>query len=290
MKKMRVLTALVLAFSLVVAACGEDDPQANDGSQSKAGSDAGLPDLDGRVVSIAIENNYLPFNYINLETREPGGWDYEALRTICTLLGCIATFVEQTWDPMIQAVSDGLYDVGTGGITIVEERKELVDFSDYFIRTAQQLLVRAGDSYTIDDINADADIKIGTQVNTTNYDLAAELFGADRVDAFETFPFAVQALISGDVDVVVIDAQAGKGYVTENAGVIELMDEELTSEELGFIFPIGSELVDPFNQALAKMRADGILDTLEEQYFGDDFSVTDAEICGGAYKEAGDEC
>ena len=286
MKKMRVLLALVLTLAIVGAACS---PAADDGASGGTAA-AGLPDLEGRDVTIAIENNYLPFNYIRLDTREPGGWDYEALNTICTLLNCNAVFVEQTWDPMIQAVSDGLYDVGTGGITIVEERKELVDFSDYFIRTAQQLLVRAGDSYTIDDINADADIKIGTQVNTTNYDLAAELFGADRVDAFETFPFAVQALISGDVDVVVIDAQAGKGYVTENAGVIELMDEELTSEELGFIFPIGSELVDPFNQALAKMRADGILDTLDEQYFGDDFSVTQEEVCGGAYKEAGDEC
>ena len=286
MKKLRVLTVLVLTLALVGAACS---PAADEGVSGGTAA-PGLPDLDGRDVTIAIENNYLPFNYIRLDTREPGGWDYEALNTICTLLNCNLVFIEQTWDPMIQAVSDGQYDVGTGGITIVEERKELVDFSDFFIRTAQQLLVRAGETFSTEGVQADANVKIGTQVNTTNYDLAVDLFGADRVDAFETFPFAVQALISGDVDVVVIDAQAGKGYVTENAGVIELMDEELTSEELGFIFPIGSELVDPFNQALAKMRADGILDTLEGQYFGDDFSVTDDDICGGAYKEAGDEC
>ena len=191
---------------------------------------------------------------------------------------------------MIQAVSDGLCDVGTGGITIVEERKELVDFSDFFIRTAQLLLVRSGESYSTADIQADDDIKIGTQVNTTNYDLAVDLFGDDRLDAFETFPFAVQALISGDVDVVVIDAQAGKGYVAENTGEIELSAEELTSEELGFIFPNGSDLVGPFNQALAKMRADGVLDTLDEAYFGDDFSVVQEDVCEGAYKEAGDEC
>ena len=290
MKKMRVLTALVLTLSLVVAACGEDDPQANDGKQSKAGADAGLPDLDGQVVKIAIENNYLPYNYIRLDTREPGGWDYEALRTICTLLGCVAEFIEQTWDPMIVAVSDGQYDVGTGGISIVEERKELVDFSDPTQRTSQRVLVRAGDSYTTADVIADPALKIGTLVASTNYDLSVELFTADRVDGFADFPLAVAALISGDVDVVLIDSQAGKGYVSANDGKIEMTDEELEADDLGFIFPIGSDLVGPFNQALAKMESDGIMETLADAYFGDDFSVLQDEVCGGAYKEAGDEC
>ncbi len=252
----------------------------------------GLPDLGGRSVTIAIENNYIPFNYIRLDTRQPGGWDYDALTVICDLLNCVPEFIEQTWDPMIDQVSQGQFDVGTGGITIKEERKDKVDFSDAYIRTAQRLMVRAGEDRfsTAAELAALPDLLIGTQLATTNYDLAVELFGEPRVSGFETFPFAVQALISGDVDAVVIDNQAGAGYVAENAGQIELTDEELTSEELGFIFPKGSDLVEPFNLALAEMRANGTLDLLYEAYFTDKFTVTQDQVCAGAYKEEGDPC
>ncbi len=251
-----------------------------------------LPDLGGRAVTIAIENNYIPFNYIRLDTREPGGWDYDALTAICDLLNCVPEFIEQTWDPMIDQVSQGQFDVGTGGITIKEDRKDKVDFSDAFIRTAQRMIVVSGESRfsTAAELAALSDAAIGTQLATTNYDLAVELFGESRVRGFDTFPFAVQALISGDVDAVVIDEQAGDGYVSENAGRIELLAEELTSEELGFIFPKGSDLVGPFNLALAELRATGVLDLLYEAYFTETFVITQDQVCGGAYKEEGDPC
>lgn len=253
---------------------------------------SGLPDLGGREIEIAIENNYIPFNYIKLDTREPGGWDYEAIGTICQLLNCTPVYIEQTWDPMIQAVADGQYDLGTGGITITEERKQQVDYSDAYIRTAQQLLVRVDEDRFTDAASfaADESLVIGTQLATTNYDLAVDLVGEGRVQGFDTFPVAVLALLSGDVDAVVIDSQAGKGYESENAGKLVLLPEELTGEELGFIFPKGSDLVEPFNLALAKMREDGILDELYEKYFGPDFSVDETQVCAGAYKEEGDEC
>jgi len=189
-------------------------------------------------------------------------------------------------------VSQGQFDVGTGGITIKEERKDKVDFSDAFIRTAQRLIVLTGESRfsTAAELAALSDAVIGTQLATTNYDLGVELFGEARVRGFDTFPFAVQALISGDVDAVVIDEQAGAGYVAENAGRIELLAEELTSEELGFIFPKGSELLEPFNLAIAEMRTSGVLDLLYDAYFTDSFVITQDQVCGGAYKEEGDPC
>ncbi len=293
---------LTMSLAMVVAACGgaataspaapTAPPVGSTPAPTTAPTDSGLPDLGGREVTIAIENNYIPFNYIRLDTRQPGGWDYDALTAICDLLNCVPTFVEQTWDPMIDQVSQGQFDVGTGGITILEERKDKVDFSDAFIRTAQRMLVLNGESRfsTAAEAAALTDLKIGTQLATTNYDLAVKLFGEARVSGYDTFPFAVQSLISGDVDAVIIDEQAGVGYVSQNAGSIKLLDEALTSEELGFIFPKGSELVEPFNLALAEMRANGVLDLLYESYFTDKFAITQDQVCGGAYKKEGDPC
>ncbi|MGD8857938.1 MAG: transporter substrate-binding domain-containing protein, partial [Chloroflexota bacterium] len=160
-----------------------------------------LPDLGGREVTIAVENAYLPFNYIDPNTGEPAGWDYDAWDTICELLNCTPVYVEAAWEGMIQAVSDGQYDAAADGITINDERAQLVDFSDGYISIEQRLLVRLDEDRfsTVDEVVADDNLIIGTQTGTTNYQTAEEYFGADRIQAFEQFGFAVQALIAGDV-------------------------------------------------------------------------------------------
>ncbi|MCA9974863.1 MAG: transporter substrate-binding domain-containing protein, partial [Anaerolineales bacterium] len=88
------------------------------------------------------------------------------------------------------------------------------------------------------------------------------------------FPFAVQALLSGDIDVVIMDETAGQGYVGVNANELKLVGESLSSDQLGFIFPKGSDLAAPINAALAEMRASGKLDELADQYFSDKFTIT----------------
>ncbi len=92
--------------------------------------EAALPDLDGREVTIAVENAYLPFNYIDPETSEPAGWDYDVWDEICSLLNCTPVYIEAGWEGMIQAVADGQFDAAADGITITEDRAEIVDFSD----------------------------------------------------------------------------------------------------------------------------------------------------------------
>jgi polar amino acid transport system substrate-binding protein len=94
------------------------------------------------------------------------------------------------------------------------------------------------------------------------------------VVAFDTFGDAVQALISGDVDGVVIDDTAGQGYVGVNADKIQLLPGSLIGQQLGFIFTKGSALVKPVDAALAAMKADGTLDKLAAKWFGPSFSLT----------------
>jgi len=236
-----------------------------------------VADLNCQKVTIAVENAYLPFNFILVSTGQPGGWDYEAWKDICARLNCTPVFVETAWDGMIQQVADGQFDVGADGVTITDERKQQVDFSDPYKVVQQSLLIRKGDTRinSIQDIVNDPSLKVGTQVSTTNYLAAAQFLPEDRIQAFEQFPFAVQALLSGDLDAVVIDEIVGSGYIAQDPDNLDFAPEPITSdEELGFLFPKGSALVDPVNKALAAMKADGTLDALNEAYFTSKFSLT----------------
>ena len=291
MKKFPRLLALLLALGLLAAACGDssgdsnaegtgDSPTSTEApSTTEAMADSGLPDLGGREVTIAVENAYLPFNYIDAETGEAAGWDYAAIDEMCNRLNCTPVYQTFSWEPMIQAVADGQFDMAADGITITEERAQVVDFSIGYINIDQRIMVRKGDtSITSADDLINGDFKVGTQTGTTNYDKAVELVGQDRVQAFESFPFAVQSLIAGDVDAVIIDETAGQGYLGENADQIELVGESLSSDQLGFIFPKGSDLVEPFNAAIKSMIDDGTMAKLGEEYFSGAFTITYDDI------------
>jgi polar amino acid transport system substrate-binding protein len=296
MKKMRAILLLVVALTLVAAACSDDDggdttttEAAGDTTTTAAsGGEPEIPDLGGRTITIAVENAYLPFNYIPASGGDPAGWDYDAFAAICALLNCQTEFVQMQWDPMIDQVAQGVVDTAGDGISITEERAEVVDYSDAYMVVEQKFIARLDDDRFADATEVIAsDAIVGTQVGTTNYELAEELVGADRIKAYDQFPFAIQALISGEVDVVIIDDAAGQGYVGVNADEIKTVDGALQSDPLGFIFPKGSDLVEPFNVALAILKADGTLDELGEKYFSDAFTITYDDIGDGAYGEDG---
>ncbi len=177
---------------------------------------------------------------------------------------------------MIQAVADGQYDAAGDGITITDARAEIVDFSVGYISIEQRLLVRLEEDRfeTIEEIVANEDFKLGTQTGTTNYETALTYLPAERIQAFEQFPFAVQALIAGDIDAVIIDEVAGQGYLGENADKLKLVGPSMSSDQLGFIFPKGSELVEPVNAAIEELAKNGFLDEINLKYFGPDFSIT----------------
>ena len=235
-----------------------------------------IVDLKCREVTIAVENAYLPFNYIDPDTGKAAGWDYDAWDEICTRLHCKPVYTEAAWEGMIQAVADGQFDAAADGITINDERAQIVDFSVGYINIDQRLLVRKNEDRisSIDDIVNDPDLKLGTQTGTTNYETAAKYLPEDRIQAFEQFPFAVQALIAGDIDAVIIDEVAGQGYLGENADELKLVGPSMSSDQLGFIFPKGSDLVDPVNKAINAMKNDGTLEAMNLQYFGPNFTIT----------------
>ncbi len=235
-------------------------------------ADGHLPDLEGRTVTVAVENAYPPFNVLNEETGEGEGWDYDTLGEICARLNCVPEYIETSWEVLIAAVSNGEYDMAADGITITEERAEIVDYSEGYIDVIQRMMVRVGeDRFSGAEDFVAGDFVIGVQVATTNYIAASELLGGDedRIVGYGEFGLAVQALITGDIDAVVIDDVAGQGYTGLNADKIKLLPDDLIKQQLGFIYPQGSELVEPFNMALASMREDGTLDAINAKWLGD---------------------
>ena len=145
----RLLADLALVPLLVVDAACSGTQTASDGDGT-AGAGSG-----GRRITVAVENAYLPFNYLDPDTGEPTGWDYEVIEEICRRLDCEPAFEDFPWEPMIQAVSDGQFDMAGNGITITSERAEIVDFSDGYINIDQRLLVRIDETRFADDALAE---------------------------------------------------------------------------------------------------------------------------------------
>lgn len=256
MKLTAALTGLALALSAPFAAA------------------QGLPDLAGREIVVVTENAYPPLQY--LKDGVAKGWEYDAMAELATRLNFTVKYENISWDAMIAAVSEGQYDMGMTGITIREDRREKVDFSEPYMRSEMVMLVRGDEARFADAaaFAADANLLIAAQPGTTPFYTAVyEMLDGNeanpRIKLFETFGATVEALKAGDVDLVLTDGTAGNGYVATSGGGLKIVGEKLGVEDFGFIFPKGSDLVTPMNAGIEALRADGTLDALNKKWFLD---------------------
>lgn len=235
-----------------------------------------LPDLGGQEVVVVTENAYPPLQFIEPGTGDAIGWEYDAMAAIAELINITVIYENISWDAMIPAVSEGQYDLGMTGITIREDRKEKVDFSDPYMRS-QMMMIVAGDEERFTDaasFAADEELLMAAQPGTTPfyvgvYDVLDGDEANPRIKLFETFGAGVQALRTGDVDLVLSDSTAANGYVAASEGRLKIIGEPLGTEDFGFIFPKGSDLVDPINAAIIHLDATGVLDELNQKWFFD---------------------
>jgi polar amino acid transport system substrate-binding protein len=235
-----------------------------------------VPDLGGRAVVVVTENAYPPLQFIDPKTGEQIGWEYDAMAEMAKRLNIAVEYQNTSWDAMIQAVSDSQYDLGMTGITIRDDRKEKVDFSAPYMHSEMRMLVRADEERFADEkeFAAKDDLLIAAQPGTTPFYVSVyDVLDGDeanpRIKLFETFGATVQALRAGDVDLVLTDGVAANGYVAASDGKLKVIGGPLGSEDFGFIFPKGSDLVEPFNAAIAAMKADGTIDALNKKWFLD---------------------
>ncbi len=274
---------LIFVLALVAAACSSTATPCDEAEITTG--ENGLPDLGGCEFTFAVENAYLPYNYIDAEDGEAKGWDYDVFNYLGEQMNFTPVYVAAAWDGMIQAVADGQYMIAGDGISITDERDKIVDFSDSYIAVEQRILVSVDNS----DINSASDIANGdfvvaTQKGTTNYELAVSLFGEDKVEAYDQFDFAIAAVISGDADATIIDETAGLGYMGANEDKVKLVGEGLQTDPLGFAFPEGSPLVDVINQGIAFMKENGKLEEINDKFFKN-FTITYDDISDPVYDE-----
>jgi polar amino acid transport system substrate-binding protein len=252
MKRAALLNLFIL-LSLVLTACATADDGPGDVSLDP------ITDLGGREVTIMVENAYPPFNSLDPDTDEGVGWDYDVWREICERLNCEAVFVEAAWPPF-EMMAAGELDVAADGITLKMGRSTIVDFSDPYIEYGMVMMMRTDEVYETAEDFANSDARVASQAGTTNEAAALALVGEGRVDNYGEWTIAVEALLAGDAAGVAIDEVAAVAYIGENPD--ELMSGfSLTAGEfLAFVFPPGSPLVGPVNQAIQDMLNDGSMD------------------------------
>lgn len=233
-----------------------------------------LPDLDGRAIVAVTENAYVPLNFADPVTGEGIGFEYDLFNEIARRLNATVTWELSSWDVMIQAVRDGQFDVGMDGITINDERKAQIEFSDSYLTSQQLMLVRADEDRFdgAESFAANAELLVGAQAGTTNFYVAVyNVLDGDeanpRIKLFDTFGASVQALQANDVDTVLMDQTSANGYIGANPGAFKVVGTPLGTEDFGFILTPGSDLAAPINAALAQIKADGTMDALQQKWF-----------------------
>jgi polar amino acid transport system substrate-binding protein len=260
----RQLSSLVLLFAALLlgafaAFAAQGDPVYGE-----------LPDLEGQEVVFAVENLYPPFQFEGPEG-EPIGYEYDFINELAKRLNFTPVFETTSFDVLISAVGEGQYDAGITGISIRDERREIVDFSDPYINLDQYLLVRADeDRFTsLDEFAANDELILGVQQGTSGFFVTEGVVPEERRVVFNEFGALIAALIAGDIDAVPADASAAAGFIGATADALTLVGEPISRDEFGIIFPIGSELVEPFNAGIASLREDGFLDFLYHKWFFD---------------------
>ncbi|KKC34483.1 transporter substrate-binding domain-containing protein [Devosia psychrophila] len=235
-----------------------------------------LPDLAGREIVAVTENAYVPLNFADPATGEGVGFEYDLFNEVAKRLNAKVKWELSSWDVMIQAVRDGQFDVGMDGITINDERKAQIAFSDSYLTSEQLMLVRADEARFTDatTFGAEASYLIGAQAGTTNFYVAVyNVLDGDeanpRIKLFDTFGASVQALQSGDVDTVLMDQTSANGYIGAKPGAFKVIGTPLGSEDFGFILPPESDLIAPINAALAQIKSDGTMEALQQKWFYD---------------------
>jgi polar amino acid transport system substrate-binding protein len=229
---------------------------------------APLPDLGGREVTVAVINDYPPFNFIDPATGAGAGWDYDVVGELGRRLNFQPVFVTVPRTEILSSVEAGTYDMAANGITNTYLRAERMAFSRQYMIVRQRLVVRAGESRfaTLLAAKEYPALKVGALTDSTNYDAAAGYFGATQVESYTDFEHLVAALLSGEVDAAIMDDVAYDAQQSLHPGQLDTLRGVLYGDLLAFPFPLSSDLVGPIDLALNAMDKDGTLHAFNEKW------------------------
>ena len=280
-KALSLMTAAALVLSL--AACGStassaasseaasseaasSDAASSETASSEAASETETAELStvepGKL--IMSTNAAFPPYEMTTDAGEFEGIDIETAQAIADKLGLELQIDDMDFDAALLAVQQGKSDMVMAGVTVTDERQNVMDFTDSYATGIQSIIVKEdSDIASVDDL---AGKKIGTQRGTTGYLYCSDDFGDENIVAYDDGLTAVQMLNNGQVDCVVIDNAPAKEFVAANPG-LKLLDTAYVEESYAIGVGKGNtELKDAINTALEELKADGTLQAIVDKY------------------------
>ena len=280
-KALSLMTAAALVLSLAAwgstassAASSEAaSPEAasSDAASSEAASSEAASETETAELStvepgklIMSTNAAFPPYEMTTDSGEFEGIDIETAQAIADKLGLELQIDDMDFDAALLAVQQGKADMVMAGVTVTDERQNVMDFTDSYATGIQSIIVKEdSDIASVDDL---AGKKIGTQRGTTGYLYCSDDFGDENVVAYDNGLTAVQMLNNGQVDCVVIDNAPAKEFIAANPG-LKLLDTAYVEESYAIGVGKGNtELKDAINTALEELKADGTLQTIVDKY------------------------
>ena len=219
------------------------------------------------TLTMATNAEFPPYEY--KEGDNIIGIDAEVAQAIADKLGMKLEIVDTKFDSIIPGVQSGKYDMGMAGMTVTEERQQSVSFSDSYATGIQSIIVKEGsDIKSVDDLSSKT--KIGVQLGTTGDIYAKDDFGDEAVSEYDKGADAVQALIAGKIDCVIIDNQPAKSFVAANEG-LQILETAYAEEDYAICFKKdNTELQTKVNDALKELIADGTVQKIVDKYITSD--------------------
>ena len=260
--------------ALALTACGGSSSTASSAAASSVASSAAasseaasaaateLTTVEAGKLTMATNAAFPPYE-MTTDAGEFEGIDIETAQAIADKLGLELQIDDMDFDAALLSVQQGKADIVMAGVTVTDERKAVMDFSDSYATGIQSVIVPEGsDIASPDDL---AGKKIGTQRGTTGYIYCTDDFGEDAVVAYDSGLTAVQALNNGQVDAVVIDNAPAKEYVAANPG-LKVLETSYAEEDYAIGMAKSSPLEDAINSALEELKADGTLQAIVDKY------------------------
>ena len=253
-KLVSVLLVAACVFSL--AACGSKDDSKDSGDSKKDSKD---------TLVMATNAEFPPYEFH--EGDDVVGIDADIARAIGEEMGMEVKSEDMAFDSIIPAVTSGKADFGAAGMTVTEDRKKNVDFTDTYATATQVIIVKEGsDIAGPDDLTGK---KIGVQLGTTG-DIYADDIEDAEVERYNKGFEAVQALTQDKIDAVVIDGEPAKEFVAEADG-LKILDEAFTEEEYAIaVAKDNDDLLKKMNEALASLKESGKIDEIVAKYISAD--------------------
>jgi polar amino acid transport system substrate-binding protein len=225
---------------------------------------AAITTVEEGVLHMATNAAFPPYEMIS----DDGGFegiDVEIATEIANKLGLELVVDDMEFGSVITSVQSGKSDIAMAGLTVTEERKQNVDFTESYATGIQVIIVpEDSDILTVDDLANDK--MIGVQDGTTGYIYCSDDYGEDHVTSYTNGAMAIEALKGGKVDAVVIDNEPAKAFVAANEG-LKILDTEYIVENYAIgISKDNSGLRDAVNNALTELIADGTVQQIVDKY------------------------